>query len=226
VPRYSSKTGQLLEYQVGPFDSTHLYVQWGGKLPGGEEWSCGFRMWKASGSNAADATAVLPSVSAAVAAYHIRQGTNISARAKLSFVKVNAIAVDGSYQAQTTTQALFADTPGGGLQSAPPNQIAHVVSLTTGFSRGPAHRGRFFNPLPSFTVDATGVIAEADATAVAVSAGLLLAAVNQGGGEQMVVMSRKAGAPGHRAVTGIEVGRVLDTQRRRRRSLVEGYMSD
>jgi len=38
-----------------------------------------------------------------------------------------------------------------------------------------------------------------------------------------VVMSRKAGAPTTRIVTGVDVGRVLDTQRRRRRSLPESY---
>jgi predicted peroxiredoxin len=42
---------------------------------------------------------------------------------------------------------------------------------------------------------------------------------------EVAVFSRKQGAAGNRKVTGIEIGRVLDTQRRRRRSLAEGYAS-
>ncbi|HEY9013483.1 MAG TPA: hypothetical protein VIM84_00255, partial [Gemmatimonadales bacterium] len=39
------------------------------------------------------------------------------------------------------------------------------------------------------------------------------------------VYSRKSGAPVHRLVTGVHVGRVLDTQRRRRRKLRELYVT-
>lgn len=222
--RYSEKTGLAQAYQVGPFDSTHIYVQWGGKLPGDEEWSCGFRMWKAAGSTPSDATALLSQVSAAISAYHLRSTSHISAKVKLSFVKCNAIDVNGHYQGAGTTEQLFADVSGGGTGSGNnPNQIALAVSLTTGFSRGPAHRGRFFNPCPDVGVDTDGTISPGQALETATSAKALMTAINLGGAEQMVVMSRKAGAPGHRAVTGAQVGRILDTQRRRRNSLLENY---
>jgi hypothetical protein len=225
VPRYNPRTGALDTYQVGPFDSTHIYVQWGGKLPGGELWSCGFRMWKASGSTPASATALLGQISTAITQYHGRPDTHIAPVAKLSFVKVNAMDVLGHYQGAGTTQALYADLPGGGTGGAQnANQVAQAVSLTTGFSRGPAHRGRFFNPAPDCLPDVTSGLAPASyAQALANSAKALLTDVNLGGGEQMVIMSRKAGAPGHRAVTGVQVGRVLDTQRRRRGAIPEDY---
>jgi hypothetical protein len=224
VTRYSPKTGVPTTYQVGPFDSTHLYVQWGGKLPGGEIWSCGFRMWKAGGCTPADATAALVPVSAAIASYHARATSHINARTLLSFVKVNAIDVDGHYQGAGTTEALYADLNGGGVDAGvPPNQVALAVTLLTGFSRGPAHMGRWYNPLPDTIVSADGTIPAAKALEVANSTKTLLTNVNAGGGPQMVVMSRKAGAAGHRAVTGIEVGVILDTQRRRRGALPEGY---
>jgi len=225
VPRYSPRTGELQEYQVGPFDSTHLYVQWGGKLPGGEQWSCGFRMGKVGGSTEADAVSALVPVSAALAEFHVRTGTKINSKAKLSFVKVNAISLAGTYQGSGTNEATFADTPGGLTVmngTSFPNQIALAVSLTTGFSRGPAHRGRFYLPLPVLDIDADGVASEAACDEIDASCVLLRTAVNSTG-HAMWVMSRKAGAPGHREVTGFEVGRVLDTQRRRRRSLPENY---
>lgn len=225
MPRYSPSTGALSTYQVGPFDSTHIYVQWGGKLPGGEQWSCGFRMWKAAGSTPADATALLVPISAAIATYHQGNTTLISGAAKLSYVKVNAIGTDGKYIGQGTTEALYADAGGAGPNIPPhPNQVALAISLVTGYSRGPAHRGRFYMPLPMFAVAADGLISDEDRDYARAAAQTLRTSVNSNASSHvMVVMSRKAGAPGHRAVTGIEVGRALDTQRRRRRSLVEDY---
>jgi len=224
MPRYSPRTGLLSTYQTGPFDSTHLYVQWGGGLPGGESWSCGFRMWKSGGSAEADGAACLVPVSAAIAAFHGRAASLIGTQAKLSFVKVNAISTAGTYLGSGTNEATYADDPGGGFPSTHPNQICLVASTTTGFSRGPAHRGRFYLPLPSITVGSDGRITDANAVQVDGSLATLLTDVNANGtGHVMTVMSRKAGAPGHRAVTGFEVGSVLDTQRRRRRSLVEVY---
>jgi hypothetical protein len=226
VPRYNPRTGELDTYQVGPFDTAHLYVQWGGKLPGGEQWSCGFRMWRADGSDDADAVTNLTRVGAAISAFHSRATTGISNRALLSFVKCNAITVTGHYVGSGTNQTVFPDIAGGANTNSgvvPPNQIALAVSLTTGFSRGAAHRGRFFLPLPMSDTGYDGLATVNFTDAVKTSCDQLLTAVNAGGGEQMVIMSRKAGAPGHRFVTGFQVGRVLDTQRRRRGSLAENY---
>lgn len=224
MPRYSERTGALQEYQVGPFDSSHVYVQWGGKLPGNESWSCGFRMWKSGGSTNANAVTMLPGISSAIAEFHQRAESSIQSAAKLSFVKVNAIGTNGRYIEDGTNEATFADLPGAYLTFQGPNQVALAVSLTTGFSRGPAHRGRFYMPMPALTPDSSGLIPAAIAAEIGTSVDTLIANANSSGaGHQMVIMSRKAGAPGHRAVTGNEVGRVLDTQRRRRRSLVEDH---
>lgn len=226
MPRYSPRTGALETYQVGPFDSTHLYVQWGGKLPGGESWTCGFRMWKAGGATEADGAAHLVNVAAALSAWHTRAESGIGAQAKFSFVKVNAIGLDGKYIGDGANEATFADLAGGGGASSMPNQVALVIGLTTGFTRGVAHRGRFYSPLPALPLDTDGRLLPAVRDMVKGSAATLRTNVNAASttGFVMAVMSRKAGAPGHRAVTGVEVGRVLDTQRRRRRNLAEAYV--
>jgi hypothetical protein len=214
-----------MPYEIGPYDSAHIYVQWGGKLPGGEQWTCGFRM-AGPPANAETAPAgMLANIGAALVAYHQNINTGISARALLSFVKVNGVGTDGQYINDSTTQALYADLPAGGsVANTPANQVCLAVSLTTGYSRGPAHRGRFYLPLPVFALDANGVYAAANAISCSATADTLLSAVNAVSPDwKMADYSRKKYAPAHRLVTGNLVGRVYDTQRRRRRSLVENY---
>jgi len=225
MTRYSPRTGQPTTYQTGPFDSSHLYLQWGGKLPGGEQWSCGLRYAWFTSLASTDPAAMLAPVTTAVQAFHQRSETCIHSAAKLSFVKLNAIGPDGHYYEDSTYEQVVADVAGGGTNTTQmANQVAWAVSLITGFSRGPAHRGRFYLPLPAVTVAADGLISAAVRDTVKGSATTFLTALNAvNSNYDVAVFSRKAGAPAHRNVTGIEMGRVLDTQRRRRRSLVEGY---
>jgi len=215
-----------MAYVAGPFDSAHLYIQWGGKLPGNEEWSCGLRMRKVGGGGATDAEAagILTGVAASLAAYHARVNTQINSLAKLSSVKVNAIGTNGKYIAQSTNESVVADIPGGLATPTYPNQVAIAVSLLTGFSRGPAHRGRFYLPMPAMPMSTTGVIQPGQAVDLGTSTDTLLADLNDlNPNFEVAVFSRKSGAAGNRRVTGVEVGTVLDTQRRRRRSLAELY---
>ena len=213
-------------YSAGNFDSEHLYVQWGGKLPGGEQWSNGLRLRKKTAGAVDSGAALLVGVGAAVAEMHARAGTHIATSAKLSFVKVNAINVAGHYKdGSGTNQAIYADVAGGGGTQMYPNQIALAVGLMTGFSRGPAHKGRFYIPIPNVGVDpADGLITDADATGVKASITTFLTALNAVNADyEVAVFSRKNGAAGNRKVTGIQVGKALDTQRRRRASLAEQY---
>jgi hypothetical protein len=214
-----------MAYVQGPFDAGHIYVQWGGNLPGGEEFSCGVRMaWTTAGTSN-DPIAMLPGISAAISAFHSDANSQISPRALLTFVKANFIGPDGHYASQTTHEQALASVPGGGnVAMTTANQVAMVVSLTTGFVRGPAHRGRFYMPLPCMAVQADGAVGVPAREALKGTANTLLTALNAVNAQYKVaVFSRKAGAPAHRTVTGIEVGRVLDTQRRRRSKVPENY---
>lgn len=216
-----------MPYAIGPYDSPHIYIQWGGKLPGNETWSNGVRMRRKTGTTViTDAASLLVGVGAALVAFHGRSGTKVASGAKLSYVKVNAIDLDGTYLDKgATTQAAYADVAGfGGVVATPPNQLACAVTWTTGFSRGPAHSGRFFLPTPSLTLGTDGLVALADAQAISGSVDTLLTDLNNVNANfELAVFSRKAGAAGNRRITGNLVGRVLDTQRRRRRSLIENY---
>lgn len=224
MPRYSQRTGLLQEYQVGPYDAPHLYLQWGGKLPGLESWSCGIRLKKVTGgvTQGGEPSGMIAAATAAITAFHQRAATMIHSSAKLSFVKLNGIALNGTYMTESTFETPVADLSGGMTTPLVPNQVALAATLETGFSRGPAHRGRFYLPLPAIQVAADGVIGADLAASVAGSADTLLADLNAVNADfKVAVFSRKAGAPASRLVNDISVGRVLDTQRRRRRSLVE-----
>lgn len=214
-----------MAYVPGPFNVAHLYLQWGGTLPGGDEWSCGLRMQPVGQGVAGNSQTRLDAAATAIEAFHTRGISYISPRALLTFTKLNAIGTDGKYVANTTMEHIHANVAGGGtVERTPPNQIAVVVSLTTGFSRGPAHRGRFYVPLPTMVVGGDGRAAQGDVDFVKQSATTLLTALNGiDAGFKVAVMSRKLGAAIGRNVTGIEVGRVLDTQRRRRNKLAEAY---
>lgn len=223
---------------AGPFEREHIYVQWGGTLPGSETWSCGIRMAPAATlpildglpDPAALQTILGDHIGPAVQVFHTKMETGISGAAKLSFVKANVIGIDGHYKEQTTLEVVYPNVAGNKQGNPMPNQCTMCVSTTTTFSRGPAHRGRFYLPLPVVQPDATtGLVPAAFANDLADAAWAFITELNDwptGAGINSpicVVMSRKLNAPATRVITGVEVGRVVDTQRRRRRSLPELY---
>lgn len=222
------------------FDRAHVMIQWGGALPGNEIWSNSLR---ASSSGTGDG-AYVPApedmqawlegpLQTAVAAFHQRPGTHVSGLATLTFVKANAVNTTGHYIEPVTLEYVYpSPLPGGGSGNQMPNQVTLVVSTTTGLSRGPAHRGRFYLPLPAVQLGgADGRIQLQNAVDVANSAAQFVMEVADTPGLDLlqplkaVVMSRKVGAPATHVITGVEVGRVLDTQRRRRSELPEDYQS-
>jgi hypothetical protein len=225
VTRYSPRTGLPTTYQVGPFDGGHLYLQWGGKLPGNEQWSNGLRLAPVAAANSGDPAGLIAGCVAAIQAWHVHVDSAIHPFAKLSFVKLNMINTAGHYATDETFETILADVAGGGSSTVyTANQLALAISLKTAVSRGAAHRGRFYAPLPTPYVTTDGTIAAADRDKIKARATALLAALNAvSANYDVAIYSRKAGNPGHRLVTGIEVGRVLDTQRRRRRSVAELY---
>jgi hypothetical protein len=217
---------------VGDFDSEHIYVQWGGKLPGGEQWSCGLRLASTTPTQPVDpdvvnGTGLQTSIKNAIVAFHQSDKTNLGTGAKLSFVKTNVIDVTGHYKDPgATNEIVLADLPGAGTSPQVfPNQVALVVTFTTNFNRGPAHSGRIYLPLFNSVLDSSGLVPAANADLVSQAADTLIASLNSTGGQfTPAVFSRKTGAARHHQITGNRVGRVLDTQRRRRRSLPELYV--
>lgn len=111
-----------------------------------------------------------------------------------------------------------------------PNQIALVVSLQSAAS-GPTGRGRFFIPSPvTGVLDAAGLMSTTTAEAHRTRALAFLRSINTSaaalGYGSLVVASggsvSQGIAPALRPIVSASVGRVLDTQRRRRSELIEG----
>lgn len=129
------------------------------------------------------------------------------------------------YLTDGATNAVYL-LPGTGPNAAATTglpQATLAVSLTTSLFRGPAHRGRVYPPT-STEVSNDGRTPVIRATECAGTMVTLLAALNAANAGRVVVYSA-VGGPSTVQVLGVSVGRVIDTQRRRRRNLLEEYSS-
>ena len=159
--------------------------------------------------------------------------TKIHAHAKLTKVKIASIGSNGRYASPPVERLV---TASGGVTASttrPANQEALVVTLHTA---GDLNRikGRFYLPLPALTTQGDGRFLAADVDGVETRTQTFINAVNNQPGLDVLGLSvhvasqgrrNKDGSvrvgPGNHLVTGISVGRVLDTQRRRRNKLLE-----
>lgn len=203
------------------FPTRHLLVNLSGRLRGNETWSISYRMTDPHpiGDRAAHEE-LLEGVATVTKAAWPEAGAG--SPAVLDLIKVNEIRPDGKY-AQAYT--LLEDIPAPGLSPTQsttfPNQVAVVITLETGATRGLAHRGRLFLPVPIGVIGTDGLITTQIANFLATQWKAYFDAINAlPGGPQVVVASNvREGAM--RPVTAVSVGRVLDTVRSRRTSLRE-----
>lgn len=227
-----------MSYVQGPFDRIHGLLVWGGTLPGGEQWSNSLRcaLTEAGGyggtNNLPDSQMedYLDHYSSVIQAHHAHGGAMISNRCYLTHVKFNRIGLTGHYEDAVSRERTFAPIAGGVSGNNHPNQVALVVTLTTAVTRGPANKGRLYTPLPAVGVGTDGLISAGDADNLKDRYRSLIEDLSDVVGlddwttPNVCIMSRKSGAPNCRRVTGLRIGRALDTQRRRRRSLNETYV--
>lgn len=212
-----------------PYSQNFWRVSFGGTLFVTEEWSCNICMGAPGGSTDGNPDgAELTAIRTALNAWFIHANSYNSAAAKLGYVKVNEIGVDGHYVNPFATVEYVYPAPAAGATAtlaAPQHSVA--LSWVTSRARGPGAHGRIYPPTGNVTIAADGMIASSNATAMATQAKTLLDALNDvHAGYQVVVASQGgvAGEPALVPVTGVRVGRVADTQRRRRESLVENYV--
>jgi hypothetical protein len=223
---------------LAPFD----YLTFGGKAYGGvETWSAGLKL-DTSGTFLT-ASPRVGAVYPAIEAYWRDVNAVFWSTHTLEFVKMARIEITGLYDSDETQQAehLFAPPiPGprtatpGTTQSLP--QASLVISLRTAKTRGYAAKGRFYPPPQYAQILNDGTVNAY--TSYATPAATMITAINSNAGVgNVIIASRGKGVrnpsstgkprytyPGTGAsnlVTGIAIGRVMDTQRRRRRSLPE-----
>lgn len=221
----------------------HLHkLVWGGKLCQTETWSASFHL-------ISEATGDLPiagDITSALNAWMVSANSAVSPYANLEFIKCNELdpaprvnladpktglprPASPPYtrylSAGAVNEVLFSPgAVGTGSPSAALPQSTVAVSLTTGVTRGLAHTGRFYPPTGAAT-DETGRVGVAVAGLMAQAAANLIADLNSanGGLAHVVIYSGARGQQSSLQVTGVRVGRVVDTQQRRRKNLLEDY---
>lgn len=164
---------------------------------------------------------------------------------RLQGIKVALIMPNGLYpEGHVPGEVYFANVPGptaaaGNVYVLPQSAVA--CTLVTAKPRGLASKGRFFLP-PTYSAisAADGLMPVATRDAIQTAVRDFLTAVNNADPSALdiAIFSKGPGQKSFNAetgkvewsyptigsynvVTGVEVGRVIDTQRRRRRSLVE-----
>lgn len=206
-----------------------------GGVTGPEMFSCSFSL--AEGENLGlvpwqPNDAVWQDVANDCAAWFSRPTSWIHGDAVLQLVKVAPIGANGKYTA--APREVVVNAAGGAVGAGRPhNQDAYVVTLGTDADLGRV-KGRFYAPLPCWGVSSDGRITESQAEDAEASALTLINAINNQPGIDVLdlrVMVASQGRhdrfgvqtlpPGNHEVKRVAVGRVVDTQRRRRNKLLE-----
>lgn len=160
-------------------------------------------------------------------------GVGIVDDARLVETKLNRIDSTGHY-ADNEVQTINVGTPiPGAAAGTLPAQLACAVTLRTARARGRGSRGRFYLPTLGVlgSLDTSGRLSTEQAQNVANGAGFLVDRINtvywaRDGGLRtmmMVGVASNIGAGIFEPATTVEVGRVPDTVRSRRSSLVEDH---
>jgi hypothetical protein len=217
----------------------HVLLSWGGSLHGVEQHVTGLRLIKNAGAamDEGDLVTFMADLEPDLRAYV--QNSGLSNGYFINWIKCNFIGPDGKYVNKTSTNRRDITVPIQGTATtchAP--QVACAVTLVTAAQRGLASKGRFFQAglgLAQFGIDpASGGIGQLEAQNFRDRVKTLINAINNNpgldsnfGGLDVSVVSGGGitGAGIARKVTAVKVGRILDTQRRRRASLPENYVA-
>lgn len=199
------------------FPQVHVLTVMGGSLFGTEQWSCSFRS-----TMLPQTEATTPAVAAAIEDWFTGGVQVMGNQARLGFVKHNVIGLTGRYLEDITQEVRYEPEvirSSGASNQAP--QVSLVATLETGVTRGLAHRGRMFLPAPLGIPGADGRLPAGSASAVATSLADLFTTLNglPEFGTAVVMSDVREGAV--RPITGVSVGRVMDTMRSRRAQLSE-----
>lgn len=194
-----------------------------GSTYGGEAYATGLNMIETPGGDGGIfGPGELEPLAAAWSTWFASTGVNIASVAKFELLKANLIDVNGLYANQTETNEIEILPPvlgSSGTNVAPQLTLCHT--LTTDAGRGYASKGRIFPPLVSTILGTDGLVPSGTALAAANATATLINALNAVSPSRQVGIVSNVGAGAERPVTGVRVGRVMDTQRRRRRSIEE-----
>lgn len=145
----------------------------------------------------------------------------VPAGSQMTGVRINAVQATGKVYNGANYFYLKTPVNGGSTASSQlPPQLAVVLSLRTG-ARGPGGRGRMYLPLTGGTLS-NGRITSANQTTITATGKAFLEAIHAIGPLPSVVNQKKQT---YSAIDRVEVGDLMDVQRRRRNNFVEDYVT-
>lgn len=197
------------------------------------------KTWTANGPGGADfdpesylADQVEPAVRTFIEGWKFSSRAEVRSMALYPCDSPDGTSIDGNFARLDFTS----DLPAGAGSNIMPLENSVVVSWTTD-RLGPRGRGRIYTPVPGTNVlDADGLLSAGDRLDLVDASVALMEGLALGSGPGLTAVVRpvvtgptaKPGQPAYTryaVVNGVRVGRVIDTQRRRRNAEVEDYAS-
>lgn len=190
-----------------------------------ETWQFGIRFL---GSPSTVTQALVDSLATPTATLFADVSFSMKSIARLAFIKLAQIDVDGHYVPGTIayTHSFSPMVSGAGTAGDPwPPQCAVVITERTALPRGRAHAGRFYLPVMQGVIGTDGKMPAGRPAVLLGPLRTWLNAINGTAGMGVASVMSKVGAGATQTITKLECGNVVDTQRKRRRQLVETRVS-
>lgn len=171
--------------------------------------------------------AIMDDIETAARAMVNSSGSGITTSAFLQEIKYAQLDTNGKYadDDQPFIREVNPGEQGGGGNNFVP-QATMVISLSTDSKRGLAHQGRYYLPPTSIQAGSDGVVSPVQVQNLLLAQRAFLVSVNTALAPSYIVVASNRGAGQIKQVTGLRVGNVIDTQRRRRNALIETYSID
>lgn len=218
----------------------HFLLAYGGTIMSGSEvWSNSIRFASQEENESGlliDEASALEHARTNIAALFAKTQSLMANTTAVKWIKFNRIGADGRYESETESNTLWldgaAEIKGTSSGQVLPPQCTIAVSWTTARQRGPASRGRIFIPQPALgsnyqTGVGAGLLAPVGAANLATAMKDFLVGLGNWPGidltDYVPSVVSNVGEGASEPITGVEVGTVIDTQRRRRNALTEVY---
>ena len=216
------------------FNTPHILLTFGGKLFGTDVWQCGLRFGKTAwapdgGWNGFDQIG-LDQIFSHLTTMHQSPGLQQQMTTSLEWAKLAQIGTDGKYMREPRIHTPPTPVYGTGSTRIPA-QLCTTITLSSGANLGKGNRGRIYLPAINYQVDAVdgrwGVTRVQEAAAqFKATLEAIRSEVNTIWNAAEPIIASETGGGTTKVVKEIWVGRVPDTQRRRRNAFREGYVAE
>lgn len=212
----------------------HTLIAFGGKLTDRvssvvDIWECTIRAVQLDSHDrpVSNPAGLMNGMADPLATWFTTAANKMSSAASLGYLKVNTIGPDGKYASSGSTNVHdYATGIVGGAAPSHPYTESWCYSWGTAIKRGPGARGRIYPPNGTTQFGDSVICTGAEQAAFLTSAQNLLKVINIGDGNSAAgapVIASRVNAT-NTIITTIRIGRVVDSQRRRRSAIPENYV--